>query len=101
MQITYETSSEAIDQLRNKGYVEEFSLQPHSLVSSRHQIELHPEDFEIIEVYRFEGASNPDDNTVIYVIETKNGHKGLLIDAYGMYSEEVTPEMANKLRRKV
>jgi len=98
---TYETSSQAIDSLRKEGYLEEFSLHPHSLISARHSLELHPEDFEIVEVYRFEGDSNPDDNTVIYVIRTKEGHKGLLIDAYGMYSEEVTSEMANKLRRKV
>ena len=97
---TFETSSEAIDSLRKQGYLEEFSLHPHSLISSRCSLELHPQDFEIVEVYRFEGDSNPDDNTVIYVIRTKEGYKGLLIDAYGMYSEGITPAMANKLKRK-
>jgi hypothetical protein len=37
----------------------------------------------VIAYYRFEGASNPDDNVVLYVIETSRGEKGLLLDAYG------------------
>jgi hypothetical protein len=36
---------------------------------------------------RFEGASDPADNTILYVIETNDGIKGTLVDAYGSYAD--------------
>ena len=41
---------------------------------------------EIINFFRFEGESDPDDNAILYVIETNDGVKGILIDAYGVYN---------------
>lgn len=32
--------------------------------------------------------SDPEDNSVIYAIESKDGHKGIMIDAYGPYGDE-------------
>jgi len=96
---TYNTLSEAVSDLRERGYSEDFSLNQDSLKSSRHNLELHPEDFEIEEVYRFEGMSSTDDNSLLFAIKSKDGLRGILIDAYGVYTEEITPAMANKLRR--
>lgn len=36
--------------------------------------------------YRFEGESDPGDNCVLYAIETSDGVKGMLVDAYGAYA---------------
>lgn len=41
---------------------------------------------KIREHYRFEGASNPDDMSVVYAIECEGGEKGSVIDAFGTYS---------------
>lgn len=49
---------------------------------------LRPEDVRISNFYRFEGASNPDDMAILYLIETHDGIKGVLVDAYGTYSDE-------------
>jgi len=96
---TYNTLSEATDDLKKRGYTEDFSLQPHSLTSSRKNLELHPEDFEVVEMHRFEGESSTDDSAVVFAILSKDGIKGVLVDAYGTYSEEINPEMAKKLRK--
>jgi len=32
-----------------------------------------------VNFFRFEGRSNPDDNAILYVIETNDGTKGTLI----------------------
>ena len=37
--------------------------------------------------YRFEGESDPDDNAILYIIETNDGTKGTLVDAYGVYND--------------
>jgi hypothetical protein len=42
----------------------------------------HIQDF-----YRFEGASDPDDMSVIYAVETDDGTRGTLIDAFGTYAD--------------
>lgn len=44
------------------------------------------EDLKIIRTYRFEGASDPSDSTILYVIEANDGLIGYSIDAYGAYS---------------
>ena len=37
--------------------------------------------------FRFEGDSDPADNSILYVVETNDGTKGTLIDAYGPYAD--------------
>lgn len=37
--------------------------------------------------FRFEGQNDPDDSSIMYVIETNDGKKGTLIDAYGAYAD--------------
>lgn len=49
-------------------------------------------------MYRFEGNTNPDDNAILYAIETARGEKGLLLDAYGVYAGEISREMLDKLK---
>jgi len=43
-----------------------------------------PEEICIINFYRFEGQSDPADNAILYVIETNDGSKGTIIDAYAL-----------------
>ena len=42
----------------------------------------------IIDFFRFEGQSDPADNAIMYVVETTDGSKGTLVDAYGAYADE-------------
>jgi hypothetical protein len=46
-----------------------------------------PEEVKIKNFYRFEGESDPADNTILYAIETTSGERGTLTDAYGPYSD--------------
>ena len=94
---TYETLSEALTDLQIRGFVYDFNLSPDTLDSDDEDIHLKPEEFTVVEVHRFEGSSSTDDEAVIYAIESKNGLKGILIDAYGAYAENVNPEMLKKL----
>ncbi len=97
---SYETLSQAINDANQRGYNEDFNLFKQGIKCSKQGKEYKPEDFEIIETYRFEGNSNPDDNSVLYLIESSDGLKGTLVDAYGAYSEEISFELAEKLRYK-
>jgi len=49
-------------------------------------------------VYRFEGNSDPDDQDVVYAIESKDGAiKGVVSSAYGLYADDASAEMISKL----
>lgn len=90
----YETVSEAIDELQKKGFTIDFNLKENSL-------DQHPEkfesDFEIVEVYRYEGNSDPGDEAVVYALESKSGEKGILVTGYGVSVDTKTTEILNKL----
>lgn len=98
MERAYDTLSEAIQKLKEEGYIEDFNLCDAG-VENKHKKTIHiSEELKVVEFYRFEGETNPDDNSVLYVIETTSGEKGLLVDAYGMYSGNISQEMLNKLK---
>ena len=95
----YSTMVETLNKLRERGYTVDFNLKSTCLECPQLHMELKPEEFEIDEVHRFEGASDPDDNSVVYAVTSDKGVKGVLVDAYGVYADAVTTEMALKLRR--
>jgi hypothetical protein len=95
---SYDTLSEATNALKKDGYVQDLNLEPECLECVTSKLQLHPEDFEVDAFYRFEGMSSPDDNSIVYAISGKNGIKGVLVDAYGVYSSSLNEAMIQKLR---
>ena len=95
---SYETLSEALNDLSKRGYVHNFNIECDCLKCASLELRLNPDEFEIIEFYRFEGDSNPDDEEIVYAISSKNGIKGTLVNAYGIYSDEISGEMVKKLK---
>lgn len=94
----YDTLSEAITDLQANGYTYDFNLKPECLHCASLNIEIHPEDFAVDQFFRFEGMSSTDDNSILYAISSSDGLKGLLVDAYGMYAENISETMRKKLR---
>ena len=92
---TYDTVSEAVKGLKERGYTKDFNLKENCIVCNEQK--LHPEDFEIVEVYRYEGDSDPADEAVVYAIESNKGDRGVLVSGYGISADEMTSEMAKKL----
>ncbi|MFD1144474.1 phosphoribosylpyrophosphate synthetase [Larkinella insperata] len=95
---TYDTLVEALDDLNRKGFTLDFNLAGDSLICRSKDLQLSPEQFHIVDVYRFEGVSDPDDNSILYAIESKDGQKGTLVNAYGAYADELSDEMVEKLK---
>ena len=94
----YDTLSEAINDLQIRGYTYDFNLEPDCIKCASLELEIHPEEFEVDELHCFEGMSSTDDNSILYAISSKNGVKGILVDAYGVYAENISEEMRKKLR---
>jgi hypothetical protein len=98
MKNSYSTLTEAISDLKNSGFTEDLNLCDEGIENKKLKRVHCAKDFNVIKYYRFEGMSDPDDNMVLYVIETSDGDKGLLVDAYGVYAGNIPKEIIDKLR---
>ena len=99
MNESYGTLSETINGLKKQGYVLDFNIRRDRLICHQTQTILSTDDFEIDKVYRFEGESNPDDESILYAISSsKYGVKGLLVNGYGISSDDVSEELIAKLK---
>jgi hypothetical protein len=97
----YVTLSETMNELRKEGYVEDFNLQQNCLECRNGQFKVFTDEFKIDKYYRFEGHSNPSDQAILYAISSDRYQlKGVLVNAYGIYSDPVTDEMLQKLQMK-
>jgi hypothetical protein len=95
---SYDTISQATNDLNRRGFDVNFNLKGDCITSQSLALILRPDEFEIVEFYRFEGMSDPADNAIVYAIQSKDGKKGVLVNAYGVYADEMTAEMAAKLK---
>src|SRR5690606_27717333 len=99
--ITYTTLSEAINDLAKRGYTENFNIESDCIICAENRIRLRPDEFEIDEVYRFQEMSDLDNESILYAISSPaNNIKGLLVNAYGTYSDTSTTELVRKLEQK-
>jgi hypothetical protein len=97
----FDTLSQAIASLRKQGYVEDFNLKQNCLECRQGQLKIFHEEFEIDQVYRFDVMTDPDDQSILYAISSDRYKlKGILVNAYGIYSDPPTDEMIAKLRHK-
>lgn len=91
------TLLECMKYLAKEGYTSEFDVKNGKLIDPYNDKSFDAENIEIDNFYRFEGMSNPSDNSILYAISTVDGDKGTLIDAYGTYSDEATDEFFKKV----
>lgn len=95
---THMTEQENIQkQLEGEGYTDLFRVEDGKLLSVNTRKKYKAKDVKVVNFYRFEGISNPDDMSVMYVIETCDGAKGTLTDAYGLYSDDDTGEFLKEV----
>ena len=95
---TYDTLSEALHDAQQRGYTFDFNLLENCIECKSINQNFHPQQFNVVEVHRFEGMTNPDDSSVLFLIETEDGTKGTLVDAYGAYADSLSRDMIEKLR---
>lgn len=94
----YDTVSTALNSLKERGFTTDFNIAFDKIICSETNICLNPDEFEITEVYRFEGESNPSDEAVVYTVESRDKNmKGVLVNAYGLYADALSDEMIKKL----
>jgi len=81
------TMASCVNKLVLDGYTESFQVTGEGLFSQGKNKHYAPDEVHINNFFRFEGASDPGDNSILYAIETTDGTKGTLTDAYGAYGD--------------
>ena len=100
---SYDTVTEAAAGLAKRGYTTDFELmiEGECLACHKSSLYLSPEEFEIDEIHRFEGDSDPGDSMIVYAISSiLHNIKGIVINAYGIYSDPITYKIVERLKRK-
>jgi hypothetical protein len=93
-----DTETETIEALRAEGFTHEFFIVDDGVrCPDCGSATLAPEAVTIEEVHRFEGASDPDDMSIVFAVsDGPCGMKGVLVSAFG---PEVDGPLADVLRR--
>ena len=98
MALTYDTLSEAVNDLQARGYADELTLHDECVICNGNNTALDPDDFTIDEFHRFEGESNPSDESIVYAISSKKHDvKGILVNAFGPSAATLNQAMVTKL----
>ena len=99
--VAYEPGVEAsvLDTLRRlqaSGFADELRLEGDQVVCGACGLRMHATELEICEVHRFEGESNPDDESIVVALACAACQwRGVLVSAYG---PAISPEAARFLR---
>ena len=95
----YDTVSEAVNDLIKRGYIDNLVAGNECVVCHNKNFSLSPEEFKIDEVHRFEGETDPADETIVYAVSSLDQNiKGVLVNAYGPYSDTFSNKMIEKLK---
>ena len=88
---------QAVSDLKNNGYSTEFRRDPNRLYCVEAHRWIGSEQFTVDESYHFEVRSSPNDDRVLYAISSDMGIKGVLVEGYGVYADNISHELAEKL----
>lgn len=91
MNKTYSTVSEALADMKRRGFTIDFNVELKSGNWDPHRL-------RIVEVHRFEGETSADDEAIIYGIETAKGNKGVVVNGYGISSDPWPDEFLRRIK---
>jgi hypothetical protein len=89
-----------IEIYQKKGFTTNFYFERDKLINSETKTEYQPIDLFIVAEHRYEGMSNPEDMSILYILKTKNGEKGTLLMGYGPTADLELAEFFNKIPKE-
>ena len=90
---------EGLRHVEDLGYVYNWTPRYDHFEGNSGAIKLEPEEFVVDGLMRFENTSDPDDQSILYAISSKDGrYKGTYIESYGLYHDDLSPEMLERFK---
>jgi len=94
----YLSVTQALTELARRGFTANFEYLDDAFTAVDLGRSFAAEDLTIVEHHRFEGASDPDDMSVVYAVESRDGVRGVVVDAFGVYADPKLGEFLHKVR---
>ena len=91
----YATVTQAIDRLQEQGFTTDFNLGENCTYLS--DVNSAADEFKIVDVYRYEGNTDPADEATVYAIESSAGVKGILVTGFGISADSRSAAWVRKL----
>jgi hypothetical protein len=98
--VDHASEAAAVQALSHRGFTAEFVIEDGALRVAGTDRRIRPEEMSIRDYYRFEGTSDPSDESVVYALEARDGTKGTLIDAFGTYADPLIANVIDRMRVK-
>lgn len=97
------TLAGVLDDLTRRGFTERFGVAGDGLRAAGSDRTFSADELMIREFHRFEGVSDPDDMSIVYAIESRDGTRGTLVDAFGVYANPAVSRVLERvpIRRTV
>ena len=89
----YATVSKALEELTEKGFTLDFNIQEGRIINN-------PNDFEIVQIYRYEGESDPGDEASVYGIKSSTGEKGVFVAGLSAFTDNSAAMVLHELSIK-
>jgi hypothetical protein len=94
----YNSKAEVIISLQERGYDNDFILKNECILCVQQSELISPDEFEITETYRFDGARRPNNNFVIYEIRSLNNDINvILMTSYSALAKGMSIHLLSKL----
>lgn len=86
----YATVSKALEELAEKGFTVDFNLEADRIKDCG-------DCFQIVHIYRYEGATDPGDEATVYGIKSDKGEKGVYVSGDLSFSEDEAAQTLHEL----
>lgn len=97
----YQNLIDALAGSKERGFTIDFNLEGPCITCTgpnpSERLHLYPEEFQVVEVHRFDGQTDPDERAVLYMIESNTGLRGTFLTTYGTYVDGASADMLRKL----
>ncbi|MEO7309547.1 MAG: hypothetical protein ABIX01_04055 [Chitinophagaceae bacterium] len=95
---TFDSLLDAINYYKSIGFKKDFNLAFDHLICTENKIRLEPSAFEIIEAIRFDANTDPAEESILYVVQSRDGEmKGTIVSAFGTYADTISNELLDRL----
>ena len=92
------TLASVMNDLGRRGFTEHFTVVQGRLRAATRGTTFPADQVVVTEYHRFEGVSDPDDMSILYALETRNGLRGTLADAFGVYADPAVGAFMHDVR---
>lgn len=96
----YTSMTEALKGLKARGFTTNFEFLNNAFCAVDSGRTFKAEELSIREHHRFEGVSDPDDESIVYAIESNEGLCGTIADAYGVYANPELEAFMEKVKMR-